>query len=122
MVAFCKRLAGARGFSNFVLGVILFNAVLVGLETDRGFYERNAPLLYALNYIVLAIFIFELLVRLVASTPNVGRFFRDGWNLFDLLIVLVSLVPAAGPLATVARGSLTAGRSGAKDGGALGPA
>ena len=31
------------------------------------------------------------------------RFFLDGWNVFDFTIVALSLLPAAGPFATVAR-------------------
>jgi voltage-gated sodium channel len=103
MVSFCKKLVNNVWFGRFVLGVILLNALLVGLETSRSFYDANASLLYALNYVVLLIFIAELVVRIVSYAPHVHRFFRDGWNVFDLLIVIASLVPAAGPLATVAR-------------------
>jgi len=103
MVDFCKRLSNAQWFGNVVLTVILFNAVLIGLETDRAFYEAYSTWLYALNNLVLLIFIFELVVRIIACAPRVHRFFYDGWNVFDFLIVVASLVPAAGPLATVAR-------------------
>jgi voltage-gated sodium channel len=27
------------------------------------------------------------------------RFFKDGWSLFDLIVVAIALVPASGPLA-----------------------
>ena len=45
----------------------------------------------------------EIALRLLAHAPRVDRFFRDGWNVFDFLIVALSLLPTAGSFATVAR-------------------
>jgi len=103
MIAFCKKLVNAPWFGHFVLGVILFNALLVGVETSRSFYNANASLLDALNYAVLTIFVVELVVRIISYSPHLHRFFKDGWNVFDFLIVVAAFLPAAGPLATVAR-------------------
>ncbi len=77
---------------NTIIGVILFNAVLLGLETSRTVMATAGPLILALDKLCLAIFVIELVLKLVALGP---RFFRSGWNLFDFVIVTLSLVPGA---------------------------
>lgn len=77
---------------NFILGVILFNAVLLGLETSDTAMAAAGPLILALDAACLAIFVIELAIKLFAMRL---RFFRDGWNVFDFVIVAISLAPAA---------------------------
>lgn len=81
-----------RHFRSFILGVILFNAVFLGLETSQPVMARVGPLVYALDMICLGIFVLELGAKIFVWR---WRFFRDGWNLFDFVIVAVALVPAA---------------------------
>jgi voltage-gated sodium channel len=77
---------------NAILGVILFNAVILGLETSRPVMDRFGPAIILLDRLCLAIFVAELSAKLLAH----GRtFFRSGWNLFDFAIVAVALVPGA---------------------------
>ncbi|MGB1209286.1 MAG: ion transporter, partial [Paracoccaceae bacterium] len=78
--------------ANAIMGVILFNAVILGLETSATVMERAGGLILTLDRLCLAIFVLELAAKLFAQG---GRFFRSGWNLFDFAIVGVSLVPAA---------------------------
>ena len=80
---------------NAVVAVIVFNAAMLGLETFPGLVARIGPLLLALEYVVLAIFIAEIGLKLFAFG---WRFFGSAWNVFDFVIVGLSLVPAAGPL------------------------
>lgn len=77
---------------NVILGVILFNAVILGMETSKPIMERAGDLIVVLDKICLAIFVAELLAKLIAYR---ARFFRDGWNIFDFIIVGISLVPVA---------------------------
>ncbi|NNK79174.1 MAG: ion transporter [Litoreibacter sp.] len=77
---------------NFILGVIVFNAIVLGLETSKTVMAQAGPLIILLDQICLAIFVAELSAKLFAYR---GTFFRSGWNLFDFLIVGISLVPAA---------------------------
>ena len=79
-------------FGNFIMGLIIFNAILLGLETSKTAMGVAGGLIVALDRLCLAIFVAELLAKMVAYR---GRFFRDGWNLFDFVIVGISLVPAA---------------------------
>ncbi|MEM6309527.1 MAG: ion transporter [Pseudomonadota bacterium] len=75
-----------------IIGVILFNAVILGLETSTVVMDRAGGLIKFLDQICLAIFVVELVLKLIALGP---RFFRSGWNVFDFIIVGISLVPAA---------------------------
>ncbi len=77
---------------NTIIGVILFNAVILGLETSSAIMTVAGPLILALDTACLAIFVIEIVLKLVAFGP---RFFRSGWNLFDFVIVGIALVPAA---------------------------
>lgn len=83
---------------HFVIGVILLNAIILGLETDAGMMARAGSWLDALDHACLAIFIVELLLKMLAF----GRhFWRSGWNGFDFFVVAIALVPGAGPLAVL---------------------
>ncbi len=97
------RLASARWFAAAVTAVILFNAVLQGAETSHALMARFGGLFVGLNWVIQGIFTVEILIRLAAYWPRPGRFFRDGWNIFDFVIVIAALLPAYGPFAAVAR-------------------
>lgn len=99
----CQRIADDRRFQNFILGVILFVAVLMGVETSERLMRDYKGLFTILNITVQAIFVTEILIRLLAHSPRVDRFFRDGWNVFDFVIVAASLLPQTGTFAMVAR-------------------
>ncbi len=99
----CRQIAEDRRFQMFILGVIVFNAVLMGVETSKPLMRAYGPLLAGLNLLVQAIFIFEITIRLLAHWPRLFSFFRDGWNVFDFCVVALSLLPVAGPFATVSR-------------------
>ncbi|OAN69302.1 voltage-gated sodium channel [Jannaschia sp. EhC01] len=77
---------------NFIVGVIVFNAVILGLETSDSIMASFGPLILMLDTLCLAIFVVEIMLKLVAHGL---RFFRSGWNLFDFVIVGIALVPAA---------------------------
>jgi len=95
------RLAAAvenRRFQQFIIAVIVFNAITLAMETSESIMAGSGDLLHVLDKIVLAIFVAELVAKLVAFGP---RFFSDGWNVFDLVVVVIALVPASGPFAVL---------------------
>lgn len=98
----CRRLVSSAPFRNGVLVLILANAALMGLETSSAVRAAAGGAFDAADVLIQAAFVVEIALRLAAHRP-VGAFFRDGWNVFDLLVVGVSLLPAAGSLATLAR-------------------
>jgi len=81
-----------RIVQNGVIAVILFNAFLLGLETSHEVMAVAGPLIIALDTACLAIFVAELTLKIFAQRIS---FFRSGWNLFDFVIVGISLVPGA---------------------------
>ncbi|SFS19487.1 ion transporter [Yoonia litorea] len=83
---------------NFIVAVIVFNAVILGMETSDRLMSTAGPLILLLDRICLGIFVVELLLKLFAYR---GRFFRSGWNIFDFVIVGVSLIPGNGGLSVL---------------------
>ena len=88
-----RDLVEAPWFNHAIIVVILLNAITLGLETSPAMMARHGELLHGLDRIALAIFMVELLLRFAAYR---GRFFRDPWRLFDLVVVGVALLPASG--------------------------
>lgn len=67
--------------------VIILNSLLIGVET----YHSTSTISLIQN-IILYVFSFEILLRFLAA-PSVKQFFTDGWNLFDLSLVIVGYIP-----------------------------
>lgn len=80
---------------RIVMALIALNAITLGLETSQTVVGAVGPVLGALDTAILAIFTAEIAIRIYAHG---GRFFRGGWNWFDLIVVAIALVPASGPL------------------------
>ncbi len=103
MIAWCKRLAESVYFQNFIMAVIVANAVVLGLETSATAIQSHGALLMGLNRLFQVIFVAEITIRLAAHWPRMGRFFTNGWNIFDFVVVAASLLPINGASATVGR-------------------
>ena len=84
--------------TRFILGVIVFNAVILGLETSHTVMGTMGGLLKTLDTICLSIFVLEIILKLIAYRH---RFFRNGWNLFDFVIVGIALLPSGGALSVL---------------------
>lgn len=83
---------------HVIVALIVINAVVLGLETSPAAMARFGPVLTALDQAILAVFVAEIALKLFAQG---WRFFRQGWNVFDFLVVGIALVPASGPLAVL---------------------
>ena len=83
---------------NFIIGVIILNAVVLGLETSKQAMALYGELILAIDAACLAIFVAEIVAKLIARG---GRFFRNGWNLFDFAVVAIALVPSTGGLSVL---------------------
>ena len=77
---------------NSIICVILFNAVLLGLESSVTVMNFAGGLINKLDTICLSIFVLEIVAKLFTQH---FRFFRSGWNVFDFMIVCIALIPAA---------------------------
>lgn len=78
-------------FQNAIIVVIVLNAIILGLETSGTVMDRVGGFLKILDKIALGIFVVEIVLKLVAYRH---RFFFSYWNVFDFLIVGITLVPA----------------------------
>lgn len=87
-----RALVLKRGFNHFITFLILVNAVTLGLETNPGMMAAYGPQLYFIDHVILGFFVVELLIKLFVYR---FQFFRDGWNIFDFIIIMVSLAPAS---------------------------
>ena len=83
---------------NFITGVIILNAITLGLETSEAIMARFGPALKLIDRLALTIFVLELTAKMAVYRR---RFFTNGWNLFDFVIVGISLMPATGNLSVL---------------------
>jgi voltage-gated sodium channel len=95
VVATAEKIVAHAFFQKAVIGMILFSALLLGVETDFAFREQHAPLLHTLDRLVLGFFILEIALKITALGRSPLHYFRDGWNLLDFLIVLGCLIPSS---------------------------
>ena len=80
-----------KAFEMFVISIIIFSSLMIGMRTyDLHPYAENT--LWALDYAVTLFFLMEILIRMAAEKRFVD-FFKKGWNIFDFVIVVVSLIP-----------------------------
>lgn len=83
----CKRITTNKVFELTIISIILINALLIGAET----YVYNATISYV-QKIILGIFTVEIILRFIAR-DSLKDFFINGWNLFDLILVLIGYIP-----------------------------
>lgn len=87
-----RGLVESMRFRYAIIALIVLNAVILGAMT----YDLPRPVLHALDLadrIIIGVFVVELAIKLAAWRL---AFFRSGWNWFDVAVVGISLVPAAG--------------------------
>ncbi len=82
----------APATQNFIIAVIVVNAIVIGLETSPSVMARVGGLLIFLDLAALSIFVVEIAIKLFVYRWS---FFRSPWNLFDFVIVGIALVPAS---------------------------
>ena len=88
---FLYNLKESRIFQFIVVLIIIINAITIGVNT----YNLSHFIRQIINYIDYSItifFVIEILIRFIAE-PKKLNFFKNGWNVFDTLIVLLSLIP-----------------------------
>ena len=103
MVQICRKITEWRWFERIIIGLIILNAIVLGIETYPVIAVPYEPVLLSINRIVLIIFVIEAVLKITAATPVFSRYFGDGWNLFDFSIVVFSLIPQTGEFALIAR-------------------
>lgn len=90
-------------FEYFIVSLILVNALLLGLETDSKLAESYSHWFVLGNNIILAFFIIEAIMKVTIVAPQFGKYFYNGWNLFDFSVIVLSLIPFSAEYAMIAR-------------------
>lgn len=85
----------SKAFQWTIIGLIILNAITIGLETSPAIQNAAGSWLAELDKYILVIFTLEISLKIVVYRH---RFFMNPWNIFDFLIVAIALIPAAGPL------------------------
>jgi len=73
------------------------------LDTSDSLKQRFGATLEFSNNLILMFFIVEAMGKIYAVSPHIGRYFRSGWNIFDFSVIVLSLIPASGQFAMIAR-------------------
>lgn len=93
------RLTEEPVFERTVLAVILLNTALLVV----GLFVEGHPAFELLHHVILAVFVAELVIKLAAVRWKPHLFLRSGWNIFDTLIIVLSLLPFLGAGAMMMR-------------------
>jgi len=89
MIKGLKKIVEGKVFQGIILFVIIFNAVIMGIETIKGLSQGTLEILEAINNVCLWIFILEMIIKLLAYGL---KYFKDPWNWFDMIIIAISMV------------------------------
>lgn len=96
-----RNLVQSAPFNNFIIAVIVVNAVLIGLSTYLT-DPVTLRIIAGLEAICVLIYIVEITLRF-AARDSTSAFFRDGWNIFDIVIIIAALIPASNGIGPVLR-------------------
>jgi voltage-gated sodium channel len=91
VIAWLRTIDDDPRTERVIMFLIIINAVILGLETNKAAMASYGRLLEILDHIILAVFVIEILARMVVHRL---AFFRDPWSVFDFVVVGIALVPA----------------------------
>ncbi|NBS12533.1 MAG: ion transporter, partial [Gammaproteobacteria bacterium] len=84
--------------TRLITGLILLNAVTLGLETNAALVQQYGQVLSVIDRVLLTIFTAELAIKIAAYRRD---FIKSGWNWFDLIIITISWLPSTGVLSVL---------------------
>ena len=85
-----KALITSPRTEKIITALIVLNAITLGLETSAWAMANFGAALLMLDRVILAVFVAEIAIKLVVYRLG---FFRNAWNVFDFVIVGISLMP-----------------------------
>eukprot|EP01135_Chromosphaera_perkinsii_P005989 Nk52_evm3s377 gene=Nk52_evmTU3s377 len=86
------RLVESVWFRAFIFFIIVFNSVMIGVQTDQDIEKNNKIMFQVMDYVFLTIFIMEILIKWFYGFE---LFWKSGWNVFDFIIVLLAIIGPA---------------------------
>ena len=105
----CEHFHTHRYFVNFVTFVICLAGLVVGVQTNHdedslGPEPDEVLFVYnALDIFINAVFIFEIIVKVIAEEFQPWLYFNSNWNSFDLFVVSATFLPNVGDLVVILR-------------------
>ncbi len=87
-----RKLVEGVKFQNFIVVLIVINAIILGMETSDYLMREFGVFLKTIDALILKVFVIEILLRLYVYR---FRFFTQPWSLFDFFVVGVALIPAS---------------------------
>jgi len=103
MRSLCKTITEHVWFERFIIALILLNGLVLGLETVPDWVSKYGGWFESINHLIITVFVIEAVLKITAVVPKVKLYFGNGWNLFDFTIVVLSILPASGEFAMLAR-------------------
>ena len=94
----CQMWLNLGWVQHTILGLIILNAVILGLETSPSVMAAAGPTILLIDGLILTLFVVEIAARLFVHR---AAFWRDPWSVFDFAVVAIALVPASGPFAVL---------------------
>jgi len=91
LVEFFLKIRNSKIFSVIVIAVIVASAIYAGVSS-YDISPEYSVYLDLFDYAITIFFLIEIIIRMI-SERSLVKFFSDGWNIFDFLIVTISLVP-----------------------------
>lgn len=91
MMDWLRKIVQDPRTERVIMALIIVNAITLGLETSESVMARFDPALTVIDRVIIAVFVLEILARFLVQR---GAFFREGWNVFDVVVVGIALAPA----------------------------
>jgi voltage-gated sodium channel len=93
IISVAQKITKDKIFNIVIFSVILLSAIIIGLETYSVIAADYRSLLNTLDVIIVAIFSVEIGLKILAFGRKPWKYFAEGWNVFDFIIVAVCLIP-----------------------------
>ena len=100
-----EKIKNNRFFQAFVISAIILSAFIVGVSTYN-IPPQAIAFIYILDTLITIFFVIEICIRFFAEDKKL-HFFKNGWNIFDSLIVIISIIPTIAITEIGVRGSVS---------------
>jgi voltage-gated sodium channel len=90
--AYLIEIREAKWFSNLTTTIIIIYASILGIKTIVVADHTLIFWFHVIDYFITIYFMIEIIIKMSVE-KSIGDFFKDRWNIFDFIIVAVTLVP-----------------------------
>jgi voltage-gated sodium channel len=99
-----KQFAESVIFDRIIIGLILVTAAMIGYEAFPSMITPTLESAFSVGHkVILFLFIVEAAIKITARYPKPWLYFKDGWNLFDFSLIVLSLLPISSEFAMLGR-------------------